>query len=223
MIAVVVPWRAGCPHRTRAWEHVRAHLAVSAPDATIIEAHAPAGEWCKAAAVNPAVRELPAGTIVVLHDADVIVPGLHLAVEAVGAGAAWAVPHHNVHRLTQAATARVLSGGAPDLDAVERRPYQGVEGGGVTVLRHDVALDVPLDTRFTGWGQEDHSFGIALHHLHGRAWRGSDPLIHLWHPPQQRMDTRYGSPASHQLFRRYTKARRDPAAMRALLEEAKTT
>lgn len=214
-----MPWRAGCPHREAAWTFVRERLAASLPDSLIVEATAPEGDWCKAAAVSPTVARLPAAVdLVVIHDADVWCDGLPAAIDAVRAGAAWAIPHIGVMRLTEAATARVLAGGVGD--ELCERAYRGVEGGGIVVLRRDTYTGCPLDPRFTGWGQEDISWGIALRCLHGEPWRARVPLTHLWHPPQQRMTRRYGSKAGRLLERRYYHARRDPVAMRALIEEA---
>ena len=94
-------------------------------------------------------------------------------------------------------------------------------GGGILVARREVLLDVPVDGRFLSWGQEDQAHGIALHCLHGRAWRGDADLIHLWHPPQPRMTRRVGSQAGYELCWRYQAARRDPVSMRELVAEAR--
>lgn len=219
MVTVIVPWRPGCPHRERAWEWVRAQYARWHPGWHVVEAPAPAaGVWCKATAAHPAIRSAPSG-VVVVADADVWCDRIDAAVLAVTAGAAaWAIPHRLVHRLTQAATDALIAGAAAEETC--QRPYTGLEGGGIVVAHRDTLIDVPLDPRFTGWGQEDLSWAMALHTLHGPAWRGTADLIHLWHPPQDRLSRKIGSIAGQQLHRRYVKARRDPALMRALLEEA---
>lgn len=221
MVEVVVPWRGGCPHRDRAWAWIRPHL--ERPGRTVTLAPAPDGPWSKAAAVTPAIAASRANTIVVA-DADIWTPGLEQAIDAVDRGAPWAIPHTTVLRLTEHATAEVLDGTrtlAPGVP-LEERPYRGVVGGGCVVLRRDVALDVPLDPRFTGWGQEDTSWGIALHHLAGPAVQSTGWLFHLWHPPQERLDRRYGSVEGRALYRRYRAARSSPDALRQIIEEAKT-
>lgn len=158
--------------------------------------------------------------VVVLADADVWCEGLPEAISAVRDGAPWAVPHHHVKRLTEAATTALLGG--EDLPAdYTQPPYEGVWGGGITVARRETFLEVPLDPRFVAWGQEDESHGIALHHLAGPGWRGATDLTHLFHPPQERMTRRRGSLESWQLHLRYRRARRDSAALTALVEEAK--
>lgn len=219
MVAVIVPWRGGCPHRARAWEFVRERLESLGSDVQVIEAVAPSGDWCKAAAVSPAAAALPPDTeVLVVHDADVWCDTLPQAVQAVRDGAPWAIPHRGVFRLTEAATEAVYAGGQGD--ELDQRPYSGTVGGGIVVTTPAVYRDCPLDPRFVGWGQEDESWGMALLALHGPPVRFDGPLTHLWHPPQPRDTRRHGSPAGRALARRYARARRDPVLMRALLEEA---
>ncbi|MGZ6587884.1 MAG: hypothetical protein ACXVHX_26740 [Solirubrobacteraceae bacterium] len=222
MTTVIVPWRGGCPHRERAWRWVQAQYALKHPDWRVVEAAAPDGPWCKATAATPAIEAADDG-VVIVADADVWCDGLAEAVHAVASGlAAWAIPHFLVKRLTEECTAwAVMGDDAPDWYTFDQQPYRGLMGGGFVIARRETLLDCPLDPRFVGWGQEDASWAVALHTLHGAAWRGTDDLIHLWHPPQSRMNRKTGSIAGQQLHRRYLAARRDPAAMRALTEEAR--
>lgn len=148
----------------------------------------------------------------------------HLAVEAVEQGADWAVPHYHVNRLTEHATAEILAGGY-STDTTER-PYKGQAGGGITVIPRSVYERIPLDPRFVGWGQEDSSWELALTALVGKPWRGTKPLWHLWHPPQERTTRRYGNPDSKRLWLRYHQAMRaakrgDRTVMERLVEEAR--
>lgn len=221
-VEVVVPWRAGCPHREAAWAWVRARWDGLGWPVTVAEA--PPGRWVKARAVMPAV-EASAADVVVVADADVWCDAAPVAVEAVAQGVAWAVPHGMVWRLAEQVTVDVLAGVDPAglwSEAMAERPYWGVAGGGLVVLRRDVALDVPLDARFEGWGGEDHAWGFALRALHGDPWRSESPLWHLWHPPAPRMTRKIGCMESETLRRRYFAAQSDPAAMRALVDEART-
>lgn len=217
--AVVVPWRAGCPHRERAWAWVRGqHEATHSWEVVVAESRP--GPWVKAAAVNEAVAR-SAAEVIVVADADVWCEGLPAAVEAVLAGEPWAIPHRGVFRLSEHSTDRVLAGEAREWEALglEQAAYLGWEGGGFVVARRETLLEVPMDERFVGWGHEDESWALALYTLAGRPWRGRVPLVHLWHPPQERRDRRRGSDDNWALFRRYTAVRNDPDAMRALLEE----
>jgi hypothetical protein len=219
-VAVVVPWRAGDPDREAAWEWLRPRWADLGP---VLEGVAPAGPWCKAAAVADGLAGCDA-EIVVIADADVWCDDVDQAVGAVAGGAPWAVPHLNVYRLDAASTAAVLAGGPLGALAGHRlaeKPYRGHVGGGIVVLRRSTYLDCPIDPRFVGWGQEDDAWALALTALHGRPARGRFPLWHLWHEPQDRMTRRTGSPDNRDLFLRYRSASHNPDSMRRLVEEAK--
>jgi hypothetical protein len=222
---VLVPWRGGCEHRERAWEWIEARYRGEHPEWRIKRCEAlrssEEGPWVKALALMPAVAASDA-EIVIVADADVWCENLRPAVEAVAEGAPWAMPHRAVHRLTEHATAQLLEGtDLWELDEVERA-YLGVYGGGAVIARRETLLDVPLDPRFTGWGQEDHSWGLALFSAAGHPFLGKAHLFHLWHPPQPRLSRRYGSPEGRALWLRYgTASRLGPDAMRSLLQEAK--
>lgn len=165
----------------------------------------------------PAIERSEA-EIVVVHDADVWAEGLDEAILAVRNGAPWAIPHRGVFRLTERGTDEFLATGSSD--DLEQRAYLGIEGGGVVVARREALLDVPLDPRFVGWGQEDESWGLALRTLLGPPERVKRPLIHLYHPPQRRLTRSRGSMEGWALRRRYYLARHDPDAMRNLISEA---
>ena len=217
-VAVLIPWRdAACKHRERALTWVIAQLAQHGWPVVI--GRCDEGPWVKAQAVADALSQTQAEVLVV-HDADVWCEGLPRAVEAAQEReAAWAVPHTTVRRLTEEATRMLFTGREPQ--GLAQPVYTGVPGGGATVIRREVYEGCPLDPRFAGWGQEDHSWGWALRTLHGREYRDPAPLIHLWHPPQKRMNRRHGSLEGKALERRYVNARRDPDAMRRLVEEAR--
>lgn len=212
-VEVVIPWRGGCPHREAALEWVTDRWLALGWPVTVAE-HA-VGPWVKAKAVTPAVEASTADTIVVA-DADVWCDAVGDAVEQ--AGRRWAIPHKYVHRLDQPSTADVYAGGDPNLGHRQERPYRGHAGGGIVVLPRSLYLDVPLDPRFEGWGQEDDAWAQALTVVAGKPWRGQAPLWHLYHPTQPRRSRAIGSEASLALGRRYTAAR-TPDAVRRLLDE----
>lgn len=220
---IIIPWRSDCPHRARALRWVQARYAHEHPDWQVTVATAPDGPWSKGSAVNPAVERSTAD-VVIVADADVWTDGLPAAVAAVEAGAPWCIPHHTVHRLDEHATAAVLDGQPWQDQPLDERAYRGIQGGGFVIATREVILSTPLDARFVGWGrpgQEDECWAIALHTLHGPAWRGTAPLVHLWHPPQDRWTRRRGSRESWHLRQRYSHASANPAHMRALIEEAR--
>lgn len=223
MATVLVPWRGGCPHRRRArdwvlrkWDQLRYPVDLLRSPAAL--------PWSKGALIS---RGVPgASEIVIVADADCWTDGIGQAVTAVENGAPWAVPHLKVHRLTERATDYLLSGCREPL-ALETEPceingdepYNGYVGGGIVVVRRDVLLEVPFDPRFQGWGGEDSSWRDAMLTLIGPPWRGREPLFHLWHPPQPRMNRFMGTPENHALRKRYVRVNRKPKQMRALLNE----
>lgn len=181
------------------------------------------GLWCKSLAISDGIAQNEPDVLVVA-DADVFTDGIAEAVDLVRQGSPWVVPHNYLHRLSRDATSAVLAGTPPDARmslAEGRRPYRGRAGGGIVVLRYDVWTDCPIDPRFLGWGQEDEAWALALATLYGKPVRLDHPLWHLWHPPQERMNRGLGSTGGLELYKRYSKATRDPGVMRALIDEAR--
>lgn len=217
VVDVVVPWRGGCSHRERALAWVVARYAARHPNWTVTVAQAAAGAWSKATAVMPAIHASSAD-IIVVADADVWCDDLQDAVDALGQHG-WAIPHTQVRRLTEHATANVLAGADPAAQET-LEAYRGVPGGGYVIATREQLVAVPLDPRFEGWGCEDVSWAMALHTVAGPSWRGEASLTHLWHPPQPRPTRRRGSAENERLRRRYGAARRRPVVMRQLLAEA---
>lgn len=216
-VETIIPWRAGCPHRTAALHLIRRLWARTHPSWTVTVAEHD-GPWCKAAAVMPAVARSDADTIIVA-DADVWVDDID---QMIGTGR-WVVPHLKVHRLSELATEAVFSG--VDFEDAARcglteRPYEGVPGGGMVIVRRLDAMRIPLDLRFVGWGGEDHAWGYALTTMLGEPVRYDNPLWHLWHPPQPRQSRKIGSHQSEKLRRRYRDARNTVADMGVVVGEA---
>lgn len=190
------------------------------PDWTVRVVEPPAGPWVKAAAVMPVVATT-AADIVVVADADVWCDGIQLAVDQVAEHGGWARPGKAVHRLTEDATRDLVERDDLNIWGLVERPYRGVDGGGIVVARRETLLDVPMDPRFEGWGQEDRAWGVALYNLAPQHWFGKAPLIHLWHPLPQRMDREYGNPQGRALWERYVAAAERPQLLRELLGEAR--
>lgn len=240
-VSVIVPWRPA-PSRAPIWSWLIREWHHHHPGwGPVIEGDPGPGPWCKAAAVDDALQRAH-GDILVIADADVWIgpAALESAVRAVEQGAAWAVPHHSVWRLGPQTTADVLAGRpwptVPANRADQRIPepfaersYRGRQGGGMVVLPRTVYEACPLDPRFQGWGQEDEAWGLALEVIYGPPVRPRPPdapgLWHLWHQPAPRRDRGTGSDHSAALHGRYRSAMSAhdaPAAMRALVREAKT-
>lgn len=213
-VSVLIPMAGDCPHRAMAWRYVQAWYTARHPGFEVVrgvlDGSAP---WCKARAVAQAARTAT-GDVFVVADADCFTEHLDDAVTSLSQGYEWAMPHYTVNRLSRPATAQVYRGAAPAAFPRTRHwyaqlPYVGFPGGGITVMHRRVYESAPMDPRFTGWGQEDEAWALALRTLHGRGWRPSRgaPLWHLWHPPQKRMSRSVGSDRSRSLLADYKKAR----------------
>lgn len=218
MITVVVPWRAGCSHRERAFEWVRSRL--SALGLPVVVAEDDGDPFSKSAAVMRAVRDIDCEHVVI-HDADVWCDETWRAVADLDRFE-WAVPHLHVWRLSPEASERFMAGGpVRSDDAVER--HRGVLGGGIVCVRRSVLERVPFDPRFMGWGGEDVSWGHAMRALVGQPFRYAGVCWHLWHPPAPRR-TR-ALPArdeSHRLLMRYLDARGRADVLEPIVAEART-
>lgn len=222
-VSVVVPWRA-TPEREPLWSFLRPRWEALGYE--VVEGTCPdGGPWCKGVAVADGIERSSCDSIVVA-DADVWCDGVPAAVNAVDRGEAqWAIPHHLLKRLTSSATEETLASGAwPSVRTSHTyadRPYIGHPGGGIVVLTRSAWESAPIDPRFSGWGQEDNSWALALRVLCGREWRGVEDLWHLWHAPQARMNRTTGSSAGAMLYRRYWAARNSVRNMTALVAEAR--
>lgn len=176
MTVVVVPWRP-TPDRLAGWHFLERLWQQRHPDWRLVTCDH-GGEWFKGEAVALGVRA-SFEDVLVIADADVWCDQTDRAVEAVRAGAPWAVPHARILRLDEASTARVLAGEpmAPTL-SLERRPHRAVSGGGLVVMRRDVfeACPMPVMGR-----REDEIWQTQLVPRFGRPWRGTADLYHLYH------------------------------------------
>ena len=85
------------------------------------------------------------------------------------------------------------------------------------MLPRKLALDIPLDPRFVGWGGEDLAWGYALTTLAGEPWRSDEPLYHLWHPTPARQSRKLGSSENERVRRLYREARLFVTDMEALV------
>lgn len=208
-VSILIPYGNETSWRKCALEHVEGWYEDTLEDAEILLG--PGGEpWCKARAVAHALAGSTA-PVVVIADADCIAPGITQAVRAVQQGAAWAMPHLKVYRMSQTATREIFRGAPPGSLTGQNRwldqsPYKGYEGGGITVLRRDVYLQCPLDPAFRGWGQEDEAWALALNALHGPPWRAQGPLYHLWHEKPARVSRYAGSEESVARLAQYKEA-----------------
>ena len=219
-VSVIVPFRGGCPHRERSRDYVVSRLQAEHPDWQITEVDS-SGEFSRAEAIMRGI-EKSFGRIIVVHDSDSWDSQLPQAIEEVRNGRhKWAIPHHKIHRLTEEQSDLFIRGEKADINDTIEKPYKGTMTGGIAVFRRETIEQVPPDVRFRGWGGEDAAWGHSLKAIVGGPWRGSEPLIHLWHPPAPRISRSKGSEASNALLMRYLDSQRSRERMEALISEAK--
>jgi len=217
MTTVIVPWRAGCDSRERAYGWVRSRLVALGLD--VIEATDDGEPFSKSAAIMRAVARSDADRFVI-HDADVWCDDTMRAVDELERHQ-WTVPHLQVWRLSEAGTTQLIDSGQarPD-DCVER--HRGVIGGGIVCVRRDVLERVPFDPRFRGWGGEDVAWGHAARVLVGEPFRFAGVCHHLWHPPEPRRTRALPlRDESRRLVLRYLDARRRADVLEAIVGEAR--
>lgn len=202
MPAVIVPFRPTTAARQVNWEWVRAHYAEEHPEWEIILAEQASGEWVKARAIAPALADGP-DDVIVIADADLWCDDLASAVEAVRAGAGWAIPHGTVYRLSERATRLVLDGADPHGQETQEDTYVATSGGGFIVSQRRTLIEIPPDPRFLGSSGMDVAWGFALRCLAGEPWRGAATAFHLWHPWDKRSDRVGGLPSSSLWLRRH--------------------
>lgn len=225
-VTVAIPFRSDGGARDAALQFARAWYARHFPTWEIIVGRDPsAGLWSKGAATREALRTAH-GRIVVVADGDCLVDpaALARAVEAVDDGAAWAIPHRDVHRLDEAETAQWYADG-PDRPVIPpattrglmRQPYTGYAGGGFVVVRRDrwAALG-GFPAEFVGWGCEDEAVADLLTTCLGEPTRFDADLVHLWHPKGQRTQSAEYF-ANRERLKAYRRARGNPEAMFALV------
>lgn len=218
-VSLVVPFKPDGAERDRNWAWLREWWKPLGWE--IVEGDPGPGEWCKARAVADALTRA-SGDVLVVIDADVLVD-LDVLRCAVATDAPWVIPHRMWTRLTPEGTERVLDGedpftvrAAPEFVLEED---QGRPGGGCVVISRTRYEMCPLDPRFIGWGQEDTSWAAAMRTLLGVPGRLGTRMVHLWHPPQERMSRRVGSPEGRALHLRYLAARGRREQMERLVAE----
>lgn len=221
-VAVLIPWVAGCTHRERAFSWVRGWWHDNFPDWELIPG-TPQEGLSRSQSLRDAAQRTDAG-ILICADADVWCDpaGITKAVNEVRKSG-WAIPHLMIHRLSESSTDLFYQGW--DWSSLElsqdneqdSQPYVGFETGTMLVITHEVFDRVGPDPRLVEWGQEDECWSMALRTLQGPPWRGQVPLIHLWHPPQPRLNRRYGSEYNRQIYGLYKMASGSPSMMKEVM------
>jgi glycosyltransferase involved in cell wall biosynthesis len=159
----------------------------------------------RSAAFNAGV-DAARGSVVVLHDNDILVPADYAAQCALLAreGNAFIELKRFLFFLDEVETARVFATHEPPT-AVRSTIMQNALGGTIAARRDAYLAAGGFDEAFVGWGGEDNEFWERAEHS-GRTYRfGYLPFMHLFHAPQPgKADPNAGA------VRRYAEVRHIP-------------
>lgn len=216
--AIVIPWRSTRTHKPRQLDVCRKALTAALPGSEISAFDSGHQPFNRAASRNRGVQNTyPGFDIIVVCDGDAIVQPepLRAAAEAAADGKLH-LPYTLAVLLTQDGTEVVYRGDDPATARVwHTNPFSV---GGCVVFAYETWRAVGgWDERFTNWGFEDTAFWAAVDTLFGTV-RHEGQLFDLWHIDKRGI----GSPqwqAGMALCDRYTDARGNTQAMRALIEE----
>jgi hypothetical protein len=230
-LSLIIPFRDDDGTRTAVKEWIAARWRHHFPDAEMIIQSDDGGvPFSKTLAVNSGFAR-STGEIVAVLDCDVWLEPEHTreAIDLIVSGKAhWVRPASKVYRLTEEATARLI---AQDPQAPfpprRRSDFESIRKvWGLLHIFPRAAFEAigGYDPRFRGWGGEDWAAIDAMDTLWGHHTMLPHGLYHLYH---RRLTNAAGESVwqgqksrNIQLRRRFSEARDDPAAMRALLEEA---
>lgn len=176
----------------------------------------------RAAARNEAVSRA-SGDILVLADADVIFDPIRVREAMVALHrnrAEWVLPYEHYEQLTGLDTMLILEG--PVRSRIERplvpRWTTLTGNAGCMVITREAFETVGgYDEAFFGWGWEDWAFADALECLVHTQYRTAGHVLHVMHPKSPGHITE--KRAARKLYDPYIRARGDPDAMRALIDE----
>lgn len=183
---ILVPRRAGDPHRDELWRWLRSHLERDLPDFPIVEGHDDVGAFNRSAALNRAARSAPPWTEAIVLDADTYVrpEQLRRAVTVARSSGRLTYAFDELHALTAAGTEQVLGGYRRSWEPLKKwtRPGRLCASSAFVVPRalwDDVG---GFDELFEGWGWEDVAFRRMATTLGGHELEVPGPAWHLWHP-----------------------------------------
>lgn len=177
--SIMVPWRAGDPDRERAWEYVRTRMG---KEPIPVDAD-PDKPFSRAASRNRAMEIAP-DPIVIIHDADMLVPeDAYDDIARMCCGRRMTIGYTEYRALSRRSTRRVIDHGADPFAETPAGTTTGWSLGGIIGMRKATwNLVGGMDERFRGWGCEDTAFAHAASIVLPKTWRSPNPAVHLWHP-----------------------------------------
>jgi len=179
MTSIIVPYAPLTPCRELAWNYAKTKITQIVPDCELIVSpiYGNILTYNKAQAIIDAT---PKATheVVVIHDADCWCAELPAAIDIVGKDKRMvAMPYQEMRNLTQESTTALYDGVQEPLQWTTRGMTRC---GGIVVMHIDILREFPPDTRFCGWGHEDHAWSYAIGSRH-EFWLGQGIGWHLWH------------------------------------------
>ena len=207
-ISVLVPLHLDddLNQRAKNWWWLLEYWTANLPGAEIVVGHDEEGTpFSKSVAINDAASRAH-GDVFVIVDADTLISTEsveHCAVEIRSSEKRgwhlWFMPYRKLFRLTREASERVLKSSpkysprvAPALADIENTGT--FHGTPVSEVGHWYGAMIQIvsrkaffmvggwDTRFRGWGCEDHAAMRATDTLYGYHKTLPGPVMHLWHP-----------------------------------------
>lgn len=212
---VVLPWRPA-PSRIPAFERVVAWYARHLPELTVTTVDTDDEPFVLAACRNRAIREAPAGAVVVINDADTLPEAAPLrAAIAAAAGSPFVHLPYTEYRWLGAHGSAQVADGVP-LDECDHTVIDGACSGVYVATAAAWASHGGQDEGFRGWGFEDAAWRLA--HI---TLLGAPPVRHpgrvfaLHHHAEPREGTGYEANAAR--MQRYRDAEGDVEAMAELV------
>jgi len=205
-ITAIIPFRAR-DGREHLLEVVTEHLAEIVDDIIVCDDE---GEtFSRAASINKGAAEANSDLLLIC-DADLIVPHEQIEKAAELAAEGMVIPFTELVSLNRDATAMVMRGADP---AGQRGKITEAGSGGACMI-DTITFDAAggFDSRFRGWGYESDAFLAAVETLVDPARRLEGQAFHLNHP-----DEKFRPDQNWMLWERYENARLDLVGMRHII------
>lgn len=242
-ISLIIPFSSKNKMRKRVLRWLLEYWKHELPEAEIIIGHSKGKVFCKAEALNDAVRK-SRGKVLVIIDSDAYISGqiIERCADKIledPCDRLWFVPYRHLYRLTKKVTNKILRSDPEnplrvnchpqehEIENAGHRSRYGHRYGAMCMIFPREAYDTLgcFDERFVGWGGEDVSLLRALDTLYGKHKTIRTCIFHLWHPfigenyRSRKWDNQKHSNTNGNLALRYHRATRKPTQMRNLVDE----